>query len=78
MIHPHRQRTEIVQGGNFHFPGAHGLENAGQEADAGAVTQFGVFKTEFADFTQQGTTVRVAVGIPTGREGIHVVKQLNR
>ena len=78
MVHAHRQRTEIVQGGNLDFARAHGVEDAGHEADARAVTEFGVFKTQFANFAQHGATVRVAVGIPTGREGIHVAKQLNR
>ena len=62
----HRQRTEIVQAGNFDFARVHGFEDAGHEAEADAVAQLGVFKTEVADFAQQGAPVRVPVGIPAG------------
>ena len=62
----HRQRTEIVQAGNLDFARVHRFEDAGHEADADAVAQLGVFKTEVADFAQHGAPVRVTMGIPAG------------
>ena len=66
MVHAHGQRTEVVQGGDFDFAGVHGVEDAGHEADARAVAQFGVFKAQLADFAQHGAAIRVAMGIPAG------------
>jgi len=62
------QRTEIVERGNLDLARVHGFEDAGHEADADAVAQLGIFKTEVADFAQHGATVGVTVGIPAGRE----------
>ena len=45
VVHAHRQRAEIVQAGNPYLARVHGLEDAGQQADARAVAQFGVFES---------------------------------
>ena len=74
MIHPHRQRTEIMQRRNFHLACAHCVEDARHETDARAVTEFGEFKAKLADFAQQGAAIRMAMRIPAGRERIHGVK----
>ena len=66
MSDAHRQRTEIVEAGNFDFARVHRVQDAGHEADADAVAQLGVFKAEVADFAQHGAAVGVAVGIPAG------------
>ena len=71
MIHAHGQRAEIVERGNFDFAGVDGIENAGHEADAGAVAEFGVFEAEVADFAEHGAAVVVAMGIPAGGKGEH-------
>ena len=68
VIHTHRQGTKVVQRGNLHLARANGVENAGHEADACAVTEFGVFKTEIANFAQHGASVGMAMRIPAGRE----------
>ena len=66
MVHAQRQGTEIVEGGNFNFARVHGFEDSGHQADADAVAQFGVFKTEVADFAQHRAPIGVAMGIPAG------------
>ena len=68
MIHAHRQGTEIVQRRNLHLARAHSIENTRHEADACAVTEFGVFKTEIADFAQHGASVGMAMRVPASRE----------
>ena len=68
MIHAHRERAEIVQRGNLHLACAHGIENTRHEADACAVAEFGVFKTEIANFAEHGATIGVAMRIPASRE----------
>ena len=72
MIHAHRQRTKIVQAGNFDFARVHGFEDAGHEAEPDAVAEFGVSKAEVADFAQHRAAIRVALGIPAGGKRIHV------
>jgi hypothetical protein len=63
-----------VEAGDPDFPRVHGIEDAGHEADAGAVAQFGEGKTQFADFAQHGAAIGVPVGIPAGGKGIHVTR----
>ncbi len=72
MIHPHGQRTKIVEAGNFDFTRVHGFQNAGQEAEPDAVAEFGPGKAEVADFAQHCAPVRVAFGIPAGGKRVHV------
>ena len=67
----HRQRTKIVQRGNLHLAGLHGLEDARHQAQADAVAQLGVFEAQFADFAQHSAPIGVARGIPARGEGIH-------
>jgi hypothetical protein len=55
------QGTEIMQAGDFHFPGRDGIEDARQEADARAVAQFGVFKAQVADLAEHRAAIGVAV-----------------
>ena len=62
------QRTKIVERGNLDLARVHGFKDARHEADADAVAQLGVIKTEVADFAQHGAAVGVTVGIPAGRE----------
>lgn len=71
VIHPHRERAEIVERGDFDFTGVDGFEDARHEGNAGAVAEFSVFEAEVADFAEHGAAIVVAVGIPAGGKGIH-------
>jgi hypothetical protein len=71
--HTDGQRAEIMQRGDLHLPRLHGFQDARHEADADAVAQFRVFKTQFTDFAQHRATVGMAGGIPASGERIHVV-----
>jgi len=64
----HGEGTEIVEGGDLDLAGVDGLDDAGDEADADAVAELGVFKAEVADLAQHGAAAGVAAGVPTGRE----------
>ena len=63
--------TEIVQRTDLDLARFHGFDDAGYEADADAVAQLGVFKSEVADLAQHGASVGVAVGVPAGGKRIH-------
>jgi len=54
-----------VERGDLPLARGDGIEDAGHEADAGAVAEFGVFKAEVTDFAQRGAPIRVAMRIPT-------------
>ena len=60
-----------MQAGNPHLARVHGLQDAGQQADAGAVAQLGVVEAQVADFAQHGAAIGVPVRIPAGGKGIH-------
>ena len=66
MRDPHGQGTKIVQAGNFHFACIDGFENSGQQADACAMAQLGVFKAQIAYFSQHGPAIGVTMGVPAG------------
>jgi hypothetical protein len=55
-----------VQAGDFDFAGVHGFDDARDQADADAVAQLGIFKTQVADLAQHGAAIRMPVGIPAG------------
>ena len=76
MFNTHRQRTEIVQAGNFDFAGIDGLKNAGHETDSGSVAELGVFEAELPDFAQHGAPISVPMRVPTGRKRKHVNGQM--
>ena len=71
ITHAEGERAEVVEAGNANFAGVHGFEDAGEEADAGIVAQFSAREAEVADFAEHGTTVGVAMGVPTGGERVH-------
>ncbi len=66
------QGTEVVQGRDLDDPGVHRVNDARNQAEPDAVTQFGVFETQVANLLEHGATVGVAVGIPTSGQGVHV------
>jgi hypothetical protein len=74
-VHAHGQGTKIVQGGNPDFAGVHRFEDAGHQADARAVAQFGKFKPKLADLAQHGASIGMAVRIPAGGKRIHAAKK---
>ena len=57
-IDAHGQGTEVVQTANLHLPGGHGFENARQQTDADAVTQFCVSEAQVANLAQHGASPR--------------------
>jgi hypothetical protein len=61
MIHAQRQRTKIMEAGNFNLARVHGFQDAGQETEPDAVAEFRIFKAEVADFAQHYATIRVAL-----------------
>ena len=65
-VHAHGQRTEVVQAGDLDLARVHGLEDAGQQADADAVAQLGVLEAQIADLAQHRAAIRVAMRIPAG------------
>jgi hypothetical protein len=72
VIDSHRERAKVVQAANANFTGFDRLQDPRHQADARAVTQFGVFKPQPADFPQHLPAVGVPVGIPTGGESVHI------
>ena len=77
MGDPNGQRAEVMQAGNLDLPRFDGLDNARHQADASAVAQLGVFKTQFPDFPQHRAAIRVPVGIPTGGKRIHNLSNMD-
>ena len=71
----HGQGAKVMQAGNLYLACIHGLQDAGQQADARAVAQFGVSEAQFTDFAQHGAPIGVAMGVPTGGKGIHYRKR---
>jgi hypothetical protein len=71
---PHGEGTEIMKAGDFDFTRLDRLENTWQEADADAMAQLRVLKTHAADFPQHGETIGMPMGVPAGRERIHMKK----
>ena len=67
----HRQRTEVVETGNFYFTGCNRFDDAGEKAETDSVAEFGVLKTEIANFPEHGAAIGVAMGVPAGGEGVH-------
>ena len=68
---PHRQRTEIVQTGDFYFSGGDRFDNTREQAEANSVTQFGVLETEVANLMEHGTPIGMAMGVPAGGKRVH-------
>jgi hypothetical protein len=75
MIESDRERTKIVQGGDFYLSGLHRFKNAGQEANANTMAQFSVLKTQIANFPQHRAATGVTIRIPARRERIHKNKK---
>lgn len=67
-VEAHREGAEIVEGGYFDHPGVHGIDDPGQKTDADAVAEFGVIKTEAANFLEHRAAVDVALGVPATGE----------
>ena len=75
MIDSDRERTKIVQRGDFDLSGLHRFKNAGQKANADTMAQFSVLKTQIANFPQHRTATGVTIRIPARRERIHKNKK---
>jgi hypothetical protein len=67
----HRQRTEVVETGDFYFAGCDRFDDSGEKAQTNSVAKFGVLKTEVANLLKHGTAIGMAMGVPAGGEGIH-------
>ena len=61
-----RQRAEVVQRGELHFPRLVHFQNALRERQPDAVPEFDVFKTEVEDFLNHLRAVGVTARIPAG------------
>lgn len=63
-----RERTEIVDRGNFNPALLDGTENPRCQFEADAVAEFGTEKTEFADLGEHFVAIGVSMRAPAGRE----------
>ena len=70
IVYAHRQGTEVMQAGNFYFTRGDSLQDPRQQAHSDAMTEFSVFEAELPDLLKHCPAIRMAMGIPAGREGV--------